>query len=115
MRRGHLASPGHTRLSSVPLTFPLEYRARTAADVPTEQTFAEIAMVASRLDGYVTYHLSQRNSGSQKRWCYQALSGLARIKQNVPGKRDYRISASTDFRFKTLGVSSQIVQVGPLT
>lgn len=114
MRRGHLASPGHTRLSSVPLTFPLQYRARTAAGVPTEQTFTEIAMFARRLDGYVMYHLNQHNSGSQKRWHYWALLGLARGEQNVPGKRDCRISASTDFRFKTRGASSQIIQVGPL-
>lgn len=63
---------------------------------------------------YVMYHLNQHNSGSQKRWHYWALSGLARGEQNVSSKRDCRISASTDFRFKTRGASSQNIQVGPL-
>lgn len=53
-----LASPARTRLSSVPLTFPLVSRATVAAEEPAELTRTEIPVFASRLDGYIMCHLS---------------------------------------------------------
>lgn len=53
-----LLSPAHTRLSSVPLTFPLKSRATTATEEASELTRTEISMFASRLDGYRMCHLS---------------------------------------------------------